>query len=390
MNHKSAGRRTVFLTCPYGSTGGGMGTMMTYLAEHQDELQGDYALRPLESRGPYHRAICPAFVAWAICRMAGEAARGRLAIVHLNLAERGSVWRKAALLYAAKLMGAQVLLHLHAAQIIAYYQSMPAWSRPLLRGMFRTADRSVVLGDLWRRWLIDELGVPARQIAIVRNGVPATALPPLPRSPDAPFRLLFLGNLQERKGVSDLLNALASRPDTERRVMLTMAGGGPIDTYRAKAEALGIADRVIFTGWVEQAEIRRLLAGSDALILPSYDEGLPMVILEAIASSVPVICSPVGAIPEVFEDGKTALFVTPGDSAEIAAAIDRLARNEDLCERLATESNALFRRDFTMTTFAQRIGEIYRSLHHRDRDVSCTPGEPSVSPVGTLTNGGKL
>jgi glycosyltransferase involved in cell wall biosynthesis len=390
MNDHLAGKRTVFLTCPYGSAGGGMGSIMSYLAQLGVDPSGTFVLRKLESRGGGHVAFSPLFVAWAICRMAGEAARGRLAIVHLNLAERGSVYRKAALLFAAKLFGARVLLHLHAAQIIAFYDSLPNWRRALLRSMFRTADRNVVLGEVWRRWLVEKLDVPAHSITIVRNGVPATTLARLPRSQTSPFRLLFLGNLLERKGVSDLLHALALPSVQSRKVLLTMAGGGPVDAYRTKAESLGIADRVIFTGWVDQEEARRLLIGADALVLPAYDEGLPLVILEAMASGVPVICTPVGAIPEVFEDGKTALFVPPGNREELAAAIARLSQDEALRHLLASEGTALYRRDFTMATFAQRISQIYLALGRRDQDVTGTPRTSSMADAEAIRNGGTL
>ena len=82
---------------------------------------------------------------------------------------------------------------------------------------------------------------------------------------------------------------------------LTVIGGGAVGAYRAMAQQLGIAGSVHFTGWLDQAAAAALLAEADALVLPAYDEGLPLVILEAMATGVPVICTPVGAIPEVFD-----------------------------------------------------------------------------------------
>ena len=356
-------RRTVFLACPYGQVGGGMGSIMEYLSTLEHDPSGQFDLKRLESRGGGNLALSPLFLAAAVGRIFLEAARGRLAVVHLNLAERGSVYRKAVLLAATKLAGGRVLLHLHAAQIVQFHDSMGGTGRGLLRWMFRGADRCVVLGEVWRRWAMDTFGVDPNRIGIIYNGVPATVAKPRTPQPDAPFRLLFVGNLLERKGVSDLLRAFASL--RAHRIELTMAGGGPVETYRTLAADLGIADRVRFTGWLSQAATRALMVESGALILPAYDEGLPLVILEALASRTPVICTPVGSIPEVLEDRRTALFVTPGDPAGIAAAVLTLAGDPALGAALSDAGAALYERLFTMEAFARAVGSVYAALTPR-------------------------
>ncbi|HEY1410619.1 MAG TPA: glycosyltransferase, partial [Rhodopila sp.] len=235
-------RRTVFLGCPYGQVGGGMGSIMAYLANMRQDPAGQFDLKRLESRGGRHVALSPLFLSVAVARIFLEAARGRLAVVHLNLAERGSVYRKAVLLGATKLAGGRVLLHLHAAQIVQFHGSMGPAGKALLGWMFRGADHCVVLGDVWRRWVIDTFAVRPNRVGIIYNGVPATLSKPRVRSGDGPFRLLFVGNLLERKGVKDLLRAFATPEIRSTDSTLTMAGGGPVDTYRAMASDLGIAD----------------------------------------------------------------------------------------------------------------------------------------------------
>jgi glycosyltransferase involved in cell wall biosynthesis len=355
-------RRVVFLTCPYGQVGGGMGSIMQYLADMGTDPSGQFDFERLESRGGGSILASPLYLAWAVARIFGEAARGRLALVHLNLAERGSVYRKAALLYAAKLSGSKVLLHLHAAQIIAFHASLPGPGRFLLRSMFRSADHVVVLGELWRRWVIDTFDVAPQAISVVNNGVPATPLSRVLRPQGTPFRLLFLGNLLERKGIADLLHAMALPAAKDADLVLTVAGGGAIDGYRKATRDLGIAERVHFTGWLDQAAARRHVTQADALVLPAYDEGLPLVILEAMATGVPVICTPVGAIPEVFTDRETALFVQPGDRAGLADALAELSRDEGLQESLSVQGLAMYRSRFTMTAFAENIAALYAAL----------------------------
>lgn len=362
MNRSPNAARQVFLTCPYGQVGGGMGSIMQYLADMGTDPSGQFALERLESRGGGSIALSPVHLAVAVCRIFAGAARGRLAVVHLNLAERGSVYRKGVLLYAARLAGVKVLLHLHAAQIIAFHKSLPGPGRALLRGMFRSADHVVVLGDLWRRWVIDTFGVAPHAISVVNNGVPATPLPRVARPAGSPFRLLFLGNLLERKGIADLLHALATPAARAADLTLTVAGGGAVDTYRAMAKELGIESRVRFTGWLDQVAARRCVTEADALVLPAYDEGLPLVILEAMATGVPVVCTPVGAIPEVFTDRETALFVQPGDRQGLADALVELSRDSELQLRLSQAGLSMYHRQFTMTAFAERIAGLYAAM----------------------------
>jgi glycosyltransferase involved in cell wall biosynthesis len=359
-----------------------MGSIMAYLASMRQDPSGRFNLRRLESRGGGHIALSPFFLTVAVGRILLEAARGRLAVVHLNLAERGSVYRKAVLLGATKLAGGQVLLHLHAAQIVQFHGSMGRIGKALLRWMFHSADHCVVLGDVWRRWVINTFGVPPNQVGIIYNGVPATVMPPRAPSRDGHFRLLFVGNLLERKGVKDLLRAFASPAIQASDILLTMVGGGPIDTYRAMATELGVADRITFTGWISQRDTRALIVNSDALILPSYDEGLPLVILEALASRTPVICTPVGSVPEVLADRQTALFVSPGDQAGIASAILTLREHPAVAHELSDAGAALYNRLFTMEAFARSFGLLYASLTPRDGNLA-----PPVGP--TIEEGGR-
>ena len=359
-------RRTVFLACPYGQIGGGMGSIMAYLASLERDPSGRFDLKRLESRGGGHIALSPLFLTAAMGRILAEGVRGRLAVVHLNLAERGSVYRKAALIAATKLAGGRVLLHLHAAQIVQFHGAMNSMGKRLMRWMFRSADHVVVLGEVWRRWVSDMFDIRPSKISVVYNGVPATAAKARTVPDDGRFRLLFVGNLLERKGVANLLRAFASPALRERNMELTMAGGGPVDHYRALAAQLGIADRVTFTGWVSQDDARALMVNADALILPAYDEGLPLVILEALASGTPVICTPVGSIPEVLDHGNTALLVAPGDEAGIAAAIATLSDQPEVGRALSVRGTVLYQRLFTMEAFAGSMGALYAMLTPRD------------------------
>jgi glycosyltransferase involved in cell wall biosynthesis len=349
-----------FLVAPGGQPGGGMGRVSDYLLQ---AARADASLPPyvtIDPRGPGRVVWSPFYVGRALARIWLGAWRKDAALAHFNVGDHGSLWRKGLLIRWARACRLPIVLHLHATQLIAYYAGLPAMMKRVLRGIFRSATCCVVLGNIWRDFLIREIGVNAGKVVVLYNGVPRALYPRQAVGNARCFRILFLGNLMERKGISDLLEALALEPMSSFKWKATLAGGGPVDMYRRKADRLGLGSRVEFLGWVEQHQAGELLAASDVLVLPSYDEGLPLVILEALTTGVPVVCTPVGAIPEVLEHNRTVLFVQPGDAEALAAALSRLGTNPDLCVNLAREGMALYEREFSLETFGARVGAIYR------------------------------
>jgi len=178
--------------------------------------------------------------------------------------------------------------------------------------------------------------------------------------------VLFLGNLSERKGVSDLLQALAQPGFDTARLEVTLAGGGDVHGYETKSRELGINGFVRFAGWSDQQQAARLMARTDVLVLPSYDEGLPLVILEALANGVAVVCSPVGEIPSVLSDGVNACFVQPGDVAGIAAGLQRVLQDGELRATLERNGRALYEQQFSIAHFFSSVAHI----HQRDFGVA--------------------
>ena len=362
---QSPRRRFAYVVAPDGQVGGGMGRVKDYILLGAGELPA-LELRALPTRDDRGAAVSLALTAWAILRIWLGAARGDLAFVHVNFGDRGSAARKSCVIAAAKLVGVPALLHLHAVELEAQWRAGGPWRRRLIAAPFRLATVALVLGERWRRWLVDDLRLPPDRVEVLWNGVPLDA-PGVPRAAhEGPVRGLFLGNLMERKGVGDLLAALAALPPSLDWRM-TFAGGGDLAHYRATADSLGLSPRLAFTGWVDQPQARVLLADADFLALPSYDEGLPLVILEALGCGAPVLCTPVGAIPEVLRDGETALFCAPGDRAGLTAGLARLIGEPDLRVRLSRAGLALYAARFSLKAFHAALFGVY------ERRFGCAP-----------------
>jgi len=174
--------------------------------------------------------------------------------------------------------------------------------------------------------------------------------------------LLFLGYLSARKGVPELLQALASLPSRTRYWRATLAGGGPVDEFRKRAEKLGILDKVSFPGWVDEAGVRALCGQADVLVLPSHAEGLAMSILEGMSHGLAVIATPVGAHSEVIEPENSGLFVPPGDVPTLAGALARVIDDESLRQRLGRGGRERFLADFDARLYASRLTNLHARL----------------------------
>jgi glycosyltransferase involved in cell wall biosynthesis len=354
--------RYIFLACPWNGKGGGMFRVADYLLQAQKrEVPPEAAeLRALDTRGGAGALYSLWILAQALMKIVRGRVSGQLVGIHVNMAERLSVFRKGAVVVVSKALGIPVVLHLHAAQLHHFYPRLPKPLQAMTRWVFSLPESCVVLGTTAQRFVVDELRVPASRVEIVINGVPAPTVPRRVGKEDAVKRLLFVGNLSERKGVTDLLQALSHPGFANLRFELVLAGGGDVAGYQTKANQLGLEKMVHFTGWSEQKQVAALMAQADVLVLPSYDEGLPLVILEALANGVAVVCTPVGEIPSALHHGVTACFVQPGDVNGLAESLQNLLLRPDLMKTLETNGKALYEKNFSLPQFFFNIARIHK------------------------------
>ena len=340
---------------------GGMGGVIRNLIATWGTQANSPRVVVLDSRGLGSVLLSPFYLLATIGAILWYHATEGVSILHINMAERLSVLRKGVLVGLARGLGIPTLLHLHAAEFVEFTDALPKPLRSLMAAMLRSATRVVVLGDVWKQHLTTALHVPAERIVIVPNSVPAVRR----RDPEAiaqggkPLHLVFAARLQPQKGVSELLEALASPGVKELDWRLTMAGVGRLEEYQAEAKMRGIADRVTFPGWLDGNAVHALLETADVYLLPSHAEGLPLGVLEALSAGLPVLCCPVGSIPEHLENERTALIVPPKDAPALAAALRRLITDGDLRRRLAIAGAALYDRKFSMASFATAIAALY-------------------------------
>ncbi len=183
------------------------------------------------------------------------------------------------------------------------------------------------------------------------------------RKPRGKFgkRLLFVGRLDAVKGVPLLLDAFAAAFAKHPDATLTVVGDGPARAgLETRAKALAVSGAVTFSGYQAQDAVAAMLEDADLLVLPSFAEGVPVVLMEAMASHIPVIASRVAGVPELVEDGVTGYVISPGDVDTLADRIDQLLANPALCKRMGQAGRSVIATDFNIDTEAAWLLQILR------------------------------
>jgi len=281
--------------------------------------------------------------------------RGEIGGVHAHVAGRGSFWRKSAFLWLASLGGASTVFHLHDGSFPAWFGGRSRLARQLILATLRRVDRVVVLTPSWAAWV--KRVEPAACTLVIGNPV---ALPERSRE-TLPARILFLGRLWQEKGIFDLVEALAIVKKEIPDLIAVCAGDGVRAEVLAKARALGIADCLRLPGWIDGAEKTAELRQASVFVLPSYFEGLPMGVLEAMAQGVPVVATEVGGVRDALGND-AGLLIRPGDVSALAEALLAILRDRALRERMGEAGRQRVEAEYASPRVMKKLDDLYLEL----------------------------
>lgn len=282
----------------------------------------------------------------------------RVDLVHLHMSERGSFYRKALLVRFSNLFRVPVILHHHGAEFEGFYEKLRGSQRDYVRKILEAADCNLVLSEAHRKLM--SCKAPAARMEILHNAV---KLEKERKYNSAGTGILSLGCLGKRKGTFDLLEAVAGIDSLlPEEIRLWLCGDGEIDEVKRKAEELGVLHRVAYLGWISGKDRERCMSEALMHVLPSYNEVLPMSILETMAWGIPNISTRIASIPEAIEDGVTGFLIEPGDVKTLQEKILLFVENADLRERMSKMSYKKIREEFSLQECLGRLETIYKGL----------------------------
>ena len=294
----------------------------------------------------------------AAARFAALLARSPGAVVHIHASARAGFWRDCAYAGVALALRCPVILHLHGGELEAFFDALGGPAKAAVRGLLERCELIAVPSQRLAGFL--RTVSPHIRTASLPHPVPMPM--PAPQDAPRPSLILFLGRLEPHKGIFDLLEAVAKVRAAVPDVRLVCAGEGSRVAVARYAEHLGIAEAVKFTGWVGPSGKRALLESAAVYALPSYAEGMPMGLLEAMAAGVPVIASPVGGMPEVVVDGVTGFLAAPGDVATLERLLRRLLLDRALGARVGAAARETVRLRFAPERALARLEALYAGL----------------------------
>jgi len=287
---------------------------------------------------------------------------GRADLFHV-MANSGWAWHLCAApaVWIARLRGVPVVVNCRGGEAEQFLRRQVAWVRPTLRRAFAIVVPSGFLQDVFGQFEI--------AAEIVPNIVDLSRFHPGPPRA-ASHNIIVTRNLEDIYDIPTALRAFAVIRSAYPDATLTVAGSGPrLDALQQLAQTLGVADGVRFTGRIDNEHITELYRNADLMLNPSTADNMPISLLEAMASAVPIVTTNVGGIPHLVTDARNALLVAPGDPSAMAAAAIRVFAEEGLARRLV-EAGAESAAGYTWAQVRPRLFGVYAralgvaSLHH--------------------------
>lgn len=274
-------------------------------------------------------------------------------IIHIHGASYASFWRKSIFILIGKLFNKKIIYHIHGAEFAIFSQK----HRKIVQYIINKCDCIIALSESWKKYF--ETTFKCNNVIIIKNIIESPKNHPISHNK---FTLLFLGRIGKRKGFYDLLQAIKNKKDIYKdKLILFFGGDGEIEKIQKLIDKYDLSDIVQYQGWVSGDKKIELLNTADAYILPSYNEGLPISILEAMSYSLPIISTNVGGIPEIVKNGENGFIVTPGDIKGIENAINRLMNNIDLCKQLGLESYSMVQQHLPQYV-SKQLNNLYNEL----------------------------
>ena len=283
----------------------------------------------------------------------------KVGVLHIHVARDISFWRKSIFICMAYLFLRPVFIHLHSGGFANFYwESCGRVKKKIVRSILDRATIIIVLSNQW--WLLLEGITSNKKIVRITNFISDKQVVSSSVAEREINTVFFLGRLSKEKGFFDLLEAVALVKKQIPEVRLICGGEGDPDQVNSYIKNLGIENNVKLFGWVDDRVRQELLDSVTLFVLPSYVEGMPMAIIEAMSRGVPVVASSVGGIPDAVTDGKEGILINAGDVAGLAMALVNLLEN--VAERLQMGVAGInkVQKEFTATTVLPQLYKLYR------------------------------
>lgn len=283
-------------------------------------------------------------------------------IVHIHSSFGPSFYRKLPFIYMSSFANKPIVNHIHGADFDDFFYKSSKKKKALITKNYNRCTKIIALSEDWKKRL--SAIVPEEKIAIVENYSILCENSLNERLARGSNNIvLFLGEIGKRKGCYDIPGVAEKVVKAVPNAKFVLAGTGNVTDVQKVKELFkekDIAEHVCFPGWVRGKEKEKLLREADVFFLPSYNEGMPMSVLDAMGYGLPVVSTNVGGIPQIVKEN--GVCCTPGDISSMATAIIRLLTDEQKRKIAAKTSIDVVKNGYSLDVHLKRLEKIYESV----------------------------
>jgi glycosyltransferase involved in cell wall biosynthesis len=281
-------------------------------------------------------------------------------LFHIHVASYGSTFRKVKYVRFIKKHHKKVILHIHGAAYMDFYNKLNDEKKRYVVDTLKSCDLVIALSNEWKERFEKNLGL--ENCVSLPNGIDTNEFERAIIEDGAFINsFLLLGRLGKRKGAYDLVDAVDLLVKDFPSIKLYMAGDGEIDQVKEIVKKKKLEKNIEIVGWVDFQGKIKLMKKVATIVLPSYNEGLPMTILEGMAAGKAIISSTVGAIPEVVKDDN-GILIAPGDIESLSNAMKKMMNTPGLPGTMGRSNIKKINENFSMKKMHSDFAQFYESV----------------------------
>ena len=281
-------------------------------------------------------------------------------IIHIHSSFGGSFYRKLPFIIIGSLFKKPIINHIHGADFDRFYINASNEKRKIVKYAYNKCDKIIALSDEWK----DKLNqiVDSAKIVVIEN---YSILHPeainARKTKKNDYNVLFFFFFCRRKGCYDIPSVAEKVAKEIPNIKFVLAGSGDIDRIKSITPDK-IKNIIIYPGWVKKDEKDSLLKKADVFFLPSYNEGMPMSILDAMGYGLPVVSTTVGGIPKIVHNGENGYLCKPGEIENLSTAILKILKDDYMLKKMGNNSVSIVKNRYSLQTHINSLEKTYRSM----------------------------
>lgn len=277
-------------------------------------------------------------------------------IVHIHSSFGPSFYRKMPFIYMASWAKIPIINHIHGSEFAKFYLNAGAKKQKLVKNVWDKCSRFIVLSETWKETF--SIVIPGEKMNVIQNY--SRLVSDIKR--DNMKTVLYLGMINQMKGCYDIVDVIVEVQKRIPDIKMVMCGEGDVMQVKEKANDKGVRDKFDFPGWVRDQQKDQVLRNANIFFLPSYSEGMPMSILDAMGYGLPIVASNVGGIPRVVHHGENGYCFDPGDIQCFADAISILLEDNEKRKKASQSSMDIIEKGYSLEVHLQLLESLYEEV----------------------------